>query len=706
MRITKVHAKDIYGIEGEKEYDLDDKVIGLFGHNGVGKSSFLHALNFAISGTRTPGIIHEGSKSGAVMFTCDNGFRVDRSITCGNGSTSVSNWMNKKKASGQKIQQEIADNWQTKTQNLKVLSSKDLEESLSKDAGRILLSYADDRLSKDDILSLMEETLAGNSEISAEDLTAIDLPESIGWEDAKEISSSALSEKRKLRSDISALKAVKNSISYVAVGTDAPTPEAAKEELEKIRTYEVKTQEDKKRLSEYEQYEKHRSATLKEIADTKAKLPGEVPDLEALKKERESLIKEGNAAREKKAAAEAVIRSLSPIYDKLGTGHCPLWSGIKCGTDMTGAKEDIRKQIAAAQNEVKEFSEKLDQMQKRYTKLKELAQKAENAKLLKEKISALEKALPPEQSKPAVSEIKDYTQRKEYLAAVISNAEKKVQADAADKDIQKKTKAFHVADFVATAFSEKGVVVSKLLSMYLDTLTEAAGKAEKETGVGVVFSYDNGLKISYRVGNGVLRPYESLSSGEAMLAFLTVSDLLHRIASIPVLVLDNLDRLDTDNLDRLLTLLDRVKGSYENIILAGVDHEGVKEVLDKHGIKNILGWSEAPDDEDERKPEKAHEASYTAHEASYTEQGPETDADSAGGDYGKPYEESYAQDNEYEFEDDAYDDAGRTGSGQFTAPPTDDLANKQFYADIPDADNENFPGIPAEGTQDSEFSWD
>ena len=125
-----------------------------------------------------------------------------------------------------------------------------------------------------------------------------------------------------------------------------------------------------------------------------------------------------------------------------------------------------------------------------------------------------------------------------------------------------------LADFIAKQFSQKGIVSQNLLGKYIKTLTDAASKAEAETGIRVIFKNDNGISISYCINGDVDtengRDYETLSEGEKMLAFLTVTDLLHRIANIPVLLLDNVDKLDAENFDHLLTLLDRVADSNSN----------------------------------------------------------------------------------------------------------------------------------------------
>ena len=160
------------------------------------------------------------------------------------------------------------------------------------------------------------------------------------------------------------------------------------------------------------------------------------------------------------------------------------------------------------------------------------------------------------------------------------------------KKIKERKNLFYLADFIAKQFSQKGIVSQNLLGKYIKTLTDAASKAEAETGIRVIFKNDNGISISYCINGDVDtengRDYETLSEGEKMLAFLTVTDLLHRIANIPVLLLDNVDKLDAENFDHLLTLLDRVADSYENIIIAGVDHEEFTSILEKHNIPNIL----------------------------------------------------------------------------------------------------------------------
>ena len=260
---------------------------------------------------------------------------------------------------------------------------------------------------------------------------------------------------------------------------------------------------------------------------------------------------------------------------------------------MTETKSSVKSQIDAAKAEIEKCTKEMETLKEERDKVLSELSLAEKKTKMQTEIESMEKALPEKIEKPKVEELKDEEkQRKTFLSNVLKNNELKVQQMQIVKKIKERKKLFYLADFIAKQFSQKGIVSQNLLGKYIKTLTDAASKAEAETGIRVIFKNDNGISISYCINGDVDtengRDYETLSEGEKMLAFLTVTDLLHRIANIPVLLLDNVDKLDAENFDHLLTLLDRVADSYENIIIAGVDHEEFTSILEKHNIPNIL----------------------------------------------------------------------------------------------------------------------
>lgn len=113
---------------------------------------------------------------------------------------------------------------------------------------------------------------------------------------------------------------------------------------------------------------------------------------------------------------------------------------------------------------------------------------AEKKTKMQTEIESMEKALPEKIEKPKVEELKDEEkQRKTFLSNVLKNNELKVQQMQIVKKIKERKKLFYLADFIAKQFSQKGIVSQNLLGKYIKTLTDAASKAEAETGIRVIF---------------------------------------------------------------------------------------------------------------------------------------------------------------------------------------------------------------------------
>ena len=76
MRTTKIQIKDILGI---KEFEMNGESIELSGTNGVGKSSVLDAIRYAL--TNKSGrdvIVRKGTTEGEIFIETDSGLTVDR----------------------------------------------------------------------------------------------------------------------------------------------------------------------------------------------------------------------------------------------------------------------------------------------------------------------------------------------------------------------------------------------------------------------------------------------------------------------------------------------------------------------------------------------------------------------------------------------------------------------------------------------------
>lgn len=76
MRITKIKIKNLFGI---KEYEADGKNIELSGRNGVGKTSVIDAIRFALENKSDRDyIVRNGETEGEILIETDTGLSINR----------------------------------------------------------------------------------------------------------------------------------------------------------------------------------------------------------------------------------------------------------------------------------------------------------------------------------------------------------------------------------------------------------------------------------------------------------------------------------------------------------------------------------------------------------------------------------------------------------------------------------------------------
>lgn len=76
MNITKIKIRNLFGI---KEYEQDGKSVELAGSNGIGKTSVIDAIRYALTNkSNREYIIHKGSDEGEILIETDNGLSIDR----------------------------------------------------------------------------------------------------------------------------------------------------------------------------------------------------------------------------------------------------------------------------------------------------------------------------------------------------------------------------------------------------------------------------------------------------------------------------------------------------------------------------------------------------------------------------------------------------------------------------------------------------
>jgi len=76
MKVTKIKIKNLFGI---KEYEADGKSVELIGKNGVGKTSVIDAIRYALTNkSDRKYIVRNGETEGEIIIETDNGLRINR----------------------------------------------------------------------------------------------------------------------------------------------------------------------------------------------------------------------------------------------------------------------------------------------------------------------------------------------------------------------------------------------------------------------------------------------------------------------------------------------------------------------------------------------------------------------------------------------------------------------------------------------------
>ena len=320
----------------------------------------------------------------------------------------------------------------------------------------------------------------------------------------------------------------------------------------------------------------------------------------------------------------AFIEAESAIIDKIhaNAGHCALRPDIPCKNDFSGF-------IAETQSTIDDRYDKKDELKARHDEAvkneKELQAehkraKAERSELhsevlnmesderkmvealagLKDTLKIIENASPLLTSKadqkaqieawleenPEVS-LEDLNDRKLSQIAKIENLretieeQKKVRNNLINIkaniiDSQTATYEQECWKQIAEAIGQKGIQ-GEIVKELLDPLRTSIDAKLKEMDLPYNFYFrteNDGGKEVFEFGveiYGNRRPFDALSQGEQMLLLVAMMTTIIERKNPPVkiLAIDNINHLDARNMSRVISGLNKVGGSMDNIILAG-----------------------------------------------------------------------------------------------------------------------------------------
>lgn len=575
MKIAKIIINNFRGITTETL--LPDKINVLLGHCGTGKSSTMDAIKWGLTGKITKEDIRYDSPEASIKIIFDDGTSIMRTQ-----SAKATNYVNEKVATEKATNEFLENKFGCSISSIEAMCGASFFKSLSKkdlksfiiDILPIKASFSKIVELSDDLdeekISFIKEYL--EDEVSLEDIDAAYKTVFDGRKVKKQVLKN-LQEKSKFTKEL---------------------PGVTKEELLKrqgeIALIEAKVNDYKKNLERYNKSLKTRENAEKQLADMKNRLhqykdikqPVEA-DLQLAIKEKQLFIDAIANANNTIAIMKANVELMQRTLDSLDKPVCPISERIVCTADKSGLREELislvemnNKELANGYNFIVRCNEQVDKRDEIINSYNNQLIAWNNKINLENTINAF--ALPEVLDKP--EEVNgDFAEEKLQIQNMLNVWYEKDASDQAAKNIEETVHKVNLYDFAVKFFSANGIK-SKLLEKAVDPLQkmidEKTQSLRKGFKISLMTEEEFDITISPRTGEVV--PLNKISAGEFIVTAYILMSVVSQITGVSILMMDNLDNLDSDAARQLMLLLDADE-NFNTIILASVDHPDIIDAI-------------------------------------------------------------------------------------------------------------------------------
>ena len=591
--ITTISIRNFKGIE---DLQLNAKKLNaIIGKCGSGKSSLLDAIRFALTGKAGKEIIRKGCREASVVLRFSDNSTIERirrtseNISKCNGKSStkrsLDEFLTARNMNPCWIESLCSVDW------FAGLSSKDLNNffmtilPLRAKAETVveLVAQLDKDLTEKKEKYLMEEILKKQEIFSFNDLAN-------GYNTAYTVRQEL---KRKYNEMLP--RCTFNET------VPAKTREDIEKELNNISQVEAAEKEYSKRLKEYTSSKKQHDLAIKRLDEMKK----ELDTYSSCKKPKEETKTQAEADRklfqvhikrtnEYIGTINSTLDLLKRTLDNLDKPICPISEKLICTTDKSQLKEELLSLIQKNENALasnKEFLAKCeDQVRKRddiISNYQKEVYRYEQKTTLENNISKfIVPEILPEPQKVEKAHLEAKKKELLDLLSILSRYEK-VQQNK--KELAKIKDKYDLAQFAVKVLDSKigipALILQRTLRFFEKKCNEKASLLRE--GFQIHFLSDNGITIQVSPGKG--KPFvdmKEVSTGEFVCVAYILMTMIGEATKCHLFLIDNLDRLDTEYLNALLSLLEEDK-KIEQVFLGGVDHADVEQTLNDKSFQII-----------------------------------------------------------------------------------------------------------------------
>ena len=591
--ITTISIRNFKGIE---DLQLNAKKLNaIIGKCGSGKSSLLDAIRFALTGKAGKEVIRKGCREASVVLRFSDNSTIERirrtseNISKCNGKSStkrsLDEFLTARNMNPCWIESLCSVDW------FAGLSSKDLNNffmtilPLRAKAETVveLVAQLDKDLTEKKEKYLMEEILKKQEIFSFNDLAN-------GYNTAYTVRQEL---KRKYNEMLP--RCTFNET------VPAKTREDIEKELNNISQVEAAEKEYSKRLKEYTSSKKQHDLAIKRLDEMKK----ELDTYSSCKKPKEETKTQAEADRklfqvhikrtnEYIGTINSTLDLLKRTLDNLDKPICPISEKLICTTDKSQLKEELLSLIQKNENALasnKEFLAKCeDQVRKRddiISNYQKEVYRYEPKTTLENNISKfIVPEILPEPQKVEKAHLEAKKKELLDLLSILSRYEK-VQQNK--KELAKIKDKYDLAQFAVKVLDSKigipALILQRTLRFFEKKCNEKASLLRE--GFQIHFLSDNGITIQVSPGKG--KPFvdmKEVSTGEFVCVAYILMTMIGEATKCHLFLIDNLDRLDTEYLNALLSLLEEDK-KIEQVFLGGVDHADVERTLNDKSFQII-----------------------------------------------------------------------------------------------------------------------
>ncbi len=594
--IKSIKIKNFRSIENlEWTFDAKNPINVLLGKNGIGKSSMISAIRFALTGEANREDVSDAADCATVTVTLDDDSTFSRTIYAVDKPSKVT--INGKNGTAKVLAEKLETHFGVSPADMKFVSAKEIGAVKSTDFGDFIGKFLPDKLKAEDVLKA-----ASHLSKSQRDILEMFLPAEFALPELDEVYDTVFNIRKAKKQDLKTLEAKSKFEGALPKRTLADIDNA----LTKIAVDEARISEYTKTLNNYEASLRKKEAHDNEIATLektvegmKVTKPSEVIEV-VTTKEKSSALSEIATINGTINTLKANVTSFQKILTNLSASKCPLSDLIVCTTDKTSAREEIEKsvndtnlQIADCEKKIVELQEKVKDCDSRLASYKTQYADYQKKKELLIRLDVLKKNVPTVLEKPApVASAEDTAELKTKLNAEKAQITLYNESVKAASIISTLNQEINDLTVVIENLSPKGEIKREITATYLsffeDEINALAVKVNPDYEFH--FSAENGFTFYFRT-NKASRPrnYAFLSQGEKVICDLILLLFCSKFSGTGIIFVDNLNDLDADNIKAVLALIASLETSeYPMAFIAAVDTAEIRNALAGLPVKMIF----------------------------------------------------------------------------------------------------------------------